>query len=151
MVHGESLTALLEPVITAMGYELVGVEYQTGKRQGTVRVYIDADGGVGLDDCEAVSHQVSGVLDVEDPVQGAYVLEVSSPGLDRPIFKASDYDRFRGERIRLRLRELHDGRRRVRGLLGGLAGECVVINEVDGNELHVPLELIDKARLDLDP
>ncbi len=150
-MHEESLTELLEPVITAMGYELVGVEFQSGKRQSTVRLYIDAEGGVGLGDCEAVSHQVSGVLDVEDPIQGAYVLEVSSPGLDRPIFKASDYERFRGERIRLRLRELYDGRRRVRGLLGGLDGEYVVVTEADGGPLRVPLELIEKARLDLDP
>lgn len=151
MAGTERLTTLLEPEIEALGYELVGIDIHGAGRKQTVRIYIDHSGGVGLGDCETVSRQVSAVLDVEDPIPDAYNLEVSSPGLDRPIFKPGDYDRFRGERIRLRLREQWEGRRRLRGVLGGLAGEFVRIQEADGSDLEVPLDRIERARLDLDP
>ncbi|MFP4147203.1 MAG: ribosome maturation factor RimP [Halorhodospira sp.] len=147
----QTLHSLLEPTVTGLGYELVGVELVGSKGNRTLRVYIDTPAGIRLEDCEAVSHQLSGLLDVEDPIDGAYNLEVSSPGLDRPIFKAADYDRFSGERIQLRLLELYEGRRRVKGVLGGLEGEHVVVRDVDGYELRIPLELIDRARLDLEP
>ncbi len=151
MSRTQTLHSLLEPTVTGLGYELVGVEMVGAKGNRTLRVYIDTPAGVRVEDCEAVSHQVSGVLDVEDPIEGAYNLEVSSPGLDRPIFKAVDYDRFSGERIRLRLLEPHEGRRRIKGVLGGLDGEQVMVRDADGSELRVPLELIDRARLDLEP
>jgi len=147
----QTLHSLLEPTVAGLGYELVGVEMVGAKGNRTLRVYIDTPAGIRVEDCEAVSHQVSGVLDVEDPIEGAYNLEVSSPGLDRPIFKAADYDRFSGERIKLRLQELHEGRRRIKGVLGGLDGEHVVVRDADGSELRIPLELIDRARLDLEP
>ncbi len=145
------LHTLLEPTVAGLGYELVGVELVGARSNRTLRVYIDTPAGIRVEDCELVSHQVSGVLDVEDPIDGFYNLEVSSPGLDRPIFKAADYDRFSGERIKLRLRELHQGRRRIKGILAGLEGEQVVIRDADGTELRIPLELIDRARLDLQP
>ncbi len=151
MSRTQTLHSLLEPTVTGLGYELVGVEMVGAKGNRTLRVYIDTPAGIRVEDCEAVSHQVSGVLDVEDPIEGAYNLEVSSPGLDRPIFKAVDYDRFSGERIRLRLLEPHEGRRRIKGVLGGLDGEQVMVRDADGSELRVPLELIDRARLDLEP
>ncbi|ABM62515.1 ribosome maturation factor RimP [Halorhodospira halophila] len=147
----QTLHSLLEPTVTGLGYELVGVELTGAKGNRTLRVYIDTPAGIRLEDCEAVSHQVSGLLDVEDPIEGAYNLEVSSPGLDRPIFKSADYDRFSGERIKLRLLELYEGRRRVKGVLLGLDGEFVRVRDVDGVELRIPLELIDRARLDLEP
>lgn len=147
----DTLTELIDPEVTALGYELVGVDVHGSGRRQTVRIFIDSPQGVTLDDCETVSRQVSALLDVEDPIPDAYNLEVSSPGLDRPIFKRVDYDRFRGERIRIRLREQWEGRRRIRGVLGGLDGDCVRVEETDGSPLNVPLELIERARLDLDP
>lgn len=150
MTAVENLTALLEPVVEGLGYELVGVEYHPSGRQGLLRIYIDHAEGIGVDDCARVSHQVSGVLDVEDPLPGEYLLEVSSPGLDRPVFKPADYQRFAGERIRLRLRGLVEGRRKYRGRLVGLRDECVVIDE-SGTEVAVPLAEIDRANLELEP
>jgi ribosome maturation factor RimP len=145
----ESLDQLLEPVVTGMGYELVGIEYRPSPRQALLRLYIDKSGGVDLDDCTRVSRQVSGVLDVEDPVSGRYTLEVSSPGLDRPIFKPRDYDRFAGEKVRLRLQVPLDGRRRIAGVLRGRRGDQVVVAE-NGIEINVPLGQIDKANLELE-
>ena len=96
------LGKMLEPGIRSMGYELVGIEYQTGgKGGGLLRVYIDSEQGISADDCQKVSYQVSGVLDVEDPIPGHYTLEVSSPGLDRLLFRAEDFDRFAGQLIKL--------------------------------------------------
>lgn len=138
----------MTPVVSAMGYELVGVEYQLRGRQGLLRVYIDKPGGITLDDCERVSHQVSGLLDVEDPIAGHYTLEVSSPGLDRPLFKAEDFERFAGSTVRLRLDPPLMGRRNMTGLLGGLEleGDAVVIVE-DGVRHTIPLRQIKQARL----
>lgn len=150
MATVDSVTRLIEPAIAGLGYELVGVEYLPNRRGSTLRIYIDKPGGVGVDDCALVSQQVSGVLDVEDPIPGQYTLEVSSPGLNRPVFKSSDYDRFAGERIRVRLTGLHEGRRKITGSLLGLREGAVVIDE-DGVEHRVPLEWIDKANLLLEP
>ena len=146
----ERVTKLLEPVVTGLGYELVGVEFHPGRRQGTLRLFIDRPEGIEVDDCARVSHQVSGVLDVENPIAGEYLLEVSSPGLDRPIFKTEDYDRFAGETVHLRLRRLLDGRRRHHGRLVGLRDDQVVIHE-EGEEIAVPLTEIDRAHLELEP
>ncbi|HKK14471.1 MAG TPA: ribosome maturation factor RimP [Gammaproteobacteria bacterium] len=138
-----NLAGLIEPAVNALGYELVGVEYKPNQ---LLRVYIDREQGITLDDCEAVSHQVSGLLDVEDPIPGHYQLEVSSPGLDRPLFKARDYERFVGHRVRVRLAAPLQGRRKFKGLLRGLRQEQVIIEE-DGQEVCVPLESIEQARL----
>ncbi len=150
-----ALEALIEPVVTGLGYDLVGVEYLGRGRSGLLRVYIDLPGGVTVEDCERVSHQVSGLLDVEDPIPGSYHLEVSSPGLDRPLFKARDFARFAGRRAQLRLaRPLEgrlEGRRRVTGTLRGLeegeAGTRVRLALDEGGELSLDLEEIDSARL----
>lgn len=139
------LRKLVEPAITALGYELVGVEFSQGKT-GVLRIYIDSDEGIGVDDCSAVSHQVSGILEVEDPIRGQYSLEVSSPGLDRPLFQASDFDRFAGHQVTLRLLAPVDGQRKFKGILGGLRDGQVVI-EMDKEELVVALDEIDQARL----
>ena len=139
-----NLRQMFEPVLGAMGYELVGVEY-TGQG-GMVRVYLDKQGGITLDDCQKVSYQLSGLLDVEDPIKGHYTLEVSSPGLDRPLFRAQDFDRFAGEQARIRLDVPLDGRRPSIGMLRGMRGGDVVI-EVDGTEFEVPLSHIVRARL----
>jgi ribosome maturation factor RimP len=141
------LQALLEPVVTALGYELVGIEQVTGGRRGLVRLYIDHPPGITVADCERVSRQVSAVLDVEDPIAGGYVLEVSSPGLDRPLYTLAHYERFAGHRARLKLRTpLAGNQHNVTGTLLGLDEDKVVMN-VDGVEHRIPLAQIAKARL----
>ncbi|MCG6862435.1 MAG: ribosome maturation factor RimP [Chromatiaceae bacterium] len=155
MRHLESeLTGLVRSVVEPMGYELVGVEYvQRAKGGSVLRVYIDhASGcsdeseGITLDDCGAVSHQLSGVLDVEDPISGHYNLEVSSPGLDRPLFTAEHFDRFRGRKVRLKLAVKLDGRRNLEGQIDGLKQEAVLLR-VDGENREIPLAMVESARL----
>lgn len=142
-----NLRDLLEPAITALGCELVGVEYHPSGKHSLLRVYIDRPEGVTVDDCSAVSYQVSGLLDVEDPIPGHYTLEVSSPGLDRPLFQARDFERFAGQQIKLRTRFPIEGQRNFRGLLRGLHEQQVVIEEQDGKRVSLPLEQVEHARL----
>lgn len=142
-----NLRDLLEPAITALGCELVGVEYHPSGKHSLLRVYIDRPEGVTVDDCSAVSYQVSGLLDVEDPIPGHYTLEVSSPGLDRPLFQARDFERFAGQQIKLRTRFPIEGQRNFRGLLRGLHEQQVVIEEQDGKRVSLPLEQVEQARL----
>ena len=129
-----------------LGYELVAIEnFSYGSGQ-TLRVYIDRDGGVTIDDCERVSRQISGVLDVEDAIEGRYVLEVSSPGLDRPLSEPKDFERFTGRQVKLRTYVPVDGQRNFKGLLRGLQNGQVLI-EVEGRQVALPFEGIEKARL----
>lgn len=137
---------IIEPVVAGLGYELVGVEYHPAGRHSLLRIYIDATEGVTVDDCARVSHQVSGVLDVEDPIAGQYTLEVSSPGLDRPLFTPGDFDRFSGHSARIRLDAPLDGRRKFTGQLLGTEDGFVRIR-VDGEEFRLPLINIEQARL----
>ncbi len=139
------LRKLIEPAVTALGFELVGVEFIRA-RHGVLRVYIDHENGIGVNDCKAVSHQVSGLLDVEDPIRGEYSLEVSSPGLDRPLFQARDFERFAGHEINLRLLAPVDGQRKFKGTLAGMRDDHVVVR-MDNEELVVRLDEIDQARL----
>ena len=141
------LGELLEPAIAAMGYELVGVEYRHGgPGGGLLRVYIDSARGITVEDCERVSYQVSGLLDVKDPIAGHYTLEVSSPGLDRLLFKRGDFERFVGSLVKLRLVAPQDGRRKYQGRLLRLEGGNVVV-EQDGVEVSLPLDQVEQARL----
>ncbi len=142
----EGLRRLLEPVVVGMGYELVGIERSGGRRRGLLRVYIDQNGGISLDDCERVSHQLSGVLDVEDAIRGSYTLEVSSPGSDRPLFTPRDFARFAGQMARIELDRPIDGRRRFSGVLREGTVETVRIVQ-DGEEYCIPFSAIHKARL----
>lgn len=138
---------LLEPGITAMGYELVGVEFQTGgKGGGLLRVYIDKEAGISAEDCQKVSYQVSGVLDVEDPIPGHYTLEISSPGLDRMLFRKQDFERFAGRQIKLRTAYPVEGQRKFKGQLIGLQGENVIFRQ-DDMEISLPFDQIEQARL----
>lgn len=146
----DRLTEMLAPVVEGLGFELVGVEYHPGRGRGLLRIYIDRPEGIDVDDCARVSHQVSGVLDVEDPLPGEYLLEVSSPGLDRPLFKAADYERFAGETIRMRLRGTLEGRRKFHGRLVGVRDSDVIVAEGDA-EYAVPLDRIDRAHVELEP
>ncbi|CAK0763711.1 ribosome maturation factor RimP [Gammaproteobacteria bacterium] len=155
------LQPLVEPVVTAMGYELVGMEYTGQGRRHVLRLYIDSPIGVTLDDCSRVSHQVSGILEVEDPIAGPYTLEISSPGLDRPLFGVRDFERFVGRKVQVKLspppfgavpeeegerRTAVAGRRKVSGVLKGVQGANVVVEE-QGQALVLPLERIEKANL----
>ncbi len=144
------LQDIIAPVVTALGYELVGVVHVPQGRHSLLRVYIDCVGddatGITLEDCERVSHQVSGVLDVEDPIKGQYAMEVSSPGLERPLFSKEQFARFAGQRAKVRLHTPLNGRRNFTGMLAGLRDEQVVIVE-DGVEFALPVGSIDKAQL----
>jgi len=138
---------MLEPGIRSLGYELVGVEYQSGgKGGGLLRVYIDSADGISADDCQKVSYQVSGVLDVEDPIPGHYTLEISSPGLDRLLFRPEDFERFAGQQVKLRTASPVDGRRNFKGRLVGMRDGQVVI-EQDDVEVSLAYEQVDQARL----
>lgn len=137
---------LIEPVITGLGYEAVGIEYHSGDRESLLRIYIDSPQGITLGDCELVSHQVSGVLDVEDPIIEGYHLEVSSPGIDRPLFSEAHFERFAGRLARVKLVAKRDGRMRYSGTLCGMEDGCVVM-DVDGEQYRLPFDEIDSARL----
>lgn len=130
-----------------LGYELVGLEL-TGQAKGNalLRIYIDHADGIKLDDCVAVSHQVSGVLDVEDPIKENYRLEVSSPGLDRPLFELAHFERFKGSKVRIKTQTKIENRHRFTGVLGGVEENQVLIEE-DGILYRIPIELIDSARV----
>ena len=148
----DEIAALLAPTVAAMGLELLGIEYLPAPGGAVVRLYIDvpqAEAGersVGIEDCEAVSREVSAQLDVEDPISGNYTLEVSSPGLDRPLFGAAQFARFVGESAKVALKLPQDGRRRLQGRIVRVEGDAVAF-EVDGNELVVDANNVDKARL----
>lgn len=129
-----------------LGYELVGVEYHSQGRRSLLRVYIDTPEGVSVDDCERASRQISGALDVDDPIRGQYVLEVSSPGLDRPLFTAEHFRQFAGNRVKLRVSPPFDGRRNFSGVLLGLRDNAVVVVQ-DDREVAIPLHHIEQARL----
>jgi len=143
----ETLLNMLEPVVAALGYELVELEFLPQGRGGLLRLYIDHQPeAVTLDDCERVSRQVSSVLDVEDPVPGAYSLEVSSPGLDRPLRKLGDFQRFAGRRAKVELTLPLNGRRRFTGILTGVEADEILM-EVDGESFRLPVQQIGKAHL----
>lgn len=138
---------LLAPLIGDLGYELVGAELHGGRRNALLRIYIDRpDQGITVDDCERVSREVSALLDVEDPIQASYTLEVSSPGLDRPLFTREHYARFVGHPVRVALTELRDGRRRYKGVISEV-GEDTVTLDVDGEAVTLELAAIKKANL----
>ena len=137
---------LIEPAVAAVGFELWGIELISQGKYSTLRIYIDGPDGINVDDCAAVSHQVSGVLDVEDPIAGHYTLEVSSPGLDRQLFTLQQYPEYIGQHLKIRLRIAFDGRRKFSGILKGIEGDEIVLQEED-TEYLLPFELVDKAQL----
>jgi ribosome maturation factor RimP len=158
----EILERLIRPVVSGLGYECWGVALLSQGRHSLLRVYIekpssqetegdaepqpDSESGIVLADCEKVSRQLSAVLDVEDPIAGDYTLEVSSPGMDRPLYTLDQYRRFSGHLIALTLRMPFDGRRKYQGLLKGVEQDEVVI-QVEQEELLFPFESIEKANV----
>jgi len=142
----DELQKVLEPAIERLGYELTDLEVRLGGQGGLLRLTIDKPDGIDLDDCEKVSHAVSALLDVEDPVPGNYNLEVSSPGLDRKLTKVEHFQRFEGETLKVTMRFPIEGRRRFRGKLVSSNEENIVV-EVDGESHSLPLTMLDTARL----
>ena len=142
----EKIVAMIEPAVTALGFELVGVEQMAQGRHSLLRIYIDHEDGITVDNCGDVSHQVSAVLDVEDPIRGVYTLEVSSPGLERPLFTLEHYQRFIGNMAEIRMHAPQDGRRKFKGRIQGVENDVVIV-ELDGEEYRLPLDNIDKAHL----
>lgn len=151
------IAKLLSPTVQSLGLELLGAEYLPAPGSATLRLYIDVpadETGVGgepravtIDDCEAVSREVSAQLDVEDPISGQYTLEVSSPGVDRPLFAPDQYARFAGEKAKVGLKLPQDGRRKLQGTILRVEGGSIVF-AVDGvGEFAVAFDNIDKARL----
>lgn len=142
----EQLQALIGPVVSSLNCELWGLEYLTQGKYTTLRLYIDASEGVTLEDCEKVSRQVSAVMDVEDPIEGEYTLEVSSPGMDRPLYTLEQYARYIGEMVNLRLRLARDGRRKFKGKILAVEGDQVRV-AVDDKEYLLAVDSIDKANI----
>jgi ribosome maturation factor RimP len=142
----EQLEALIAPVVAALECELWGLEYLTQGRYTTLRLYIDSETGVSLEDCEKVSRQVSSVMDVEDPITGEYTLEVSSPGMDRPLYTLEQYARYIGETVAIRLRTPVDGRRKFKGVLRAVENNTILV-AVDNQDYSLSIEAIDKANI----
>jgi ribosome maturation factor RimP len=146
----QDIVTLLAPTVGSLGLELLGAEYLPSPGGALLRLYIDVPEGeerqVGIEDCEAVSREVSAQLDVEDPISSQYTLEVSSPGIDRPLFTPAQFQRYEGEQAKVALKLPQDGRRRFQGRILRTEGDAIVL-DVDGTEFPVAAGNIDKARL----
>ena len=149
----EELKTLARSAAAAEGVDVAWCELKGSEGSRIFRVFIErVDGDVGLADCERVTKRLSLVLDVEDPIESAYTLEVSTPGLDRPLHDAADYERFTGKLARVKTREAVDGRKRFDGRLAGVSDGFLTITEQDGEgeEIRIPLSVIDSGRLEID-
>src|SRR5690348_10749357 len=144
----QALAQRVAPALDELGLECLGIEWVPGRGEGLLRLYIDREGEqpVTVDDCEAASREVSALLDVEDPIAGHYVLEVSSPGLDRPLFSAGQFARFINDEAKVTLKLPRDGRRRLRGRIVAVEGDRIAM-EVDGAAMEVREDEIESARL----
>ena len=145
------ISQIIESAIEDLGFSLVRVRYsggQSSRNQLQVMVEPKEDRAMTVGDCQVISRHVSALLDVEDPISTGYVLEVSSPGIDRPLTRLIDYERFRGELVRITLRLLKDGRRRFNGRLGGLSDAGLVILDTSFGKFEFPFEDIEAGRID---
>lgn len=140
------LRSLIEPVVTGMGFELWGVEYLTQGRYSVLKIFIDSENGIDVDDCASVSRQVGSLLDVEEPLRGQYTLEVSSPGMDRRLFTFEQFDLMKGFQVKLKLNKPFDGKKRFTGLLVGTEDKEIVLR-VGEEETLFPYEMIDRANV----
>ncbi len=140
------LWELFEPVVSGMGYDLIEIEHFPNPKHGVLRLYIDKEGGVNVDDCSSVSRQISALIDVEEPVRGQFNLEVSSPGLDRPLRRLQDFQRFIGSTVKLKTVMPLEGQRNFKGRLLAASEETLVI-ETDTEEISLPMGAIEKARI----
>ena len=146
-MNERDLAKLLSPAISALGLELIGVELALSRGSGLVRVFVDAPGRpVTIEDCEAASRELSAVLDVNDPISGRYTLEVSSPGIDRPLFTPEHFARHVGETVKIDLSLPIENRRRFQGAILKVEGEQITIDQ-DGTPVTIPHERISRARI----
>ena len=145
-IQNQNLLDLFEPEITTMGFELLGIELIKNGHISLLRVYIDKFEGVNIDDCVLVSQQLTGLLDVKDPIKGQYNLEVSSPGIDRPLFTDEQLKKHIGHIVMIKLREKYRGKRKITGVLEAVDNLEIIIKCNENNE-KIPSELIDKAKL----
>lgn len=146
MKNAENLRMLIEPTINALGFELWGCLYLPQGKHGLLRIYIESNNGITVDDCERVSRQVSAILDVENPITGSYTLEVSSPGLDRPLFTKEQFERYVGARINIRLHIPANDRRHFSGYLQAVEADSLLV-KVDEEEFRIDLANIAKANV----
>lgn len=146
MATAAQLQTLFEPAINALGFELWGIELMLGANPRMVRIFIESEQGITVDDCAAVSRQVGATLDVEDTIPGEYRLEVSSPGMDRPLFTLEQYEQHIGFELKLKLIRAFEGRKNFRGLLSRVEGDEIVV-QVDDEEYFLPVEWVERARI----
>ena len=143
----EQLENLFEPVVKGLGYDLWGVERISQGKYSILKVYIDAEKGINVDDCARVSRQIGSLLEVDDPFKGNYTLEVSSPGLDRRLFKLEQYDIYKGAQVKLRLNQPFEGQRNFTGILCGSENGDVVVRSDSEEEILFPFEQIERANI----
>ena len=142
----DQLTEMIQPVVEGLGCELWGIERQSSGSNSTLKVYIDAERGVDIEDCARISRQVSSLLDVEEPLLGEYTLEVSSPGMDRKLFRLDQFEAFEGATVRIQLKKAFDGRLKYSGLLRGVDGDEIILL-IDDADILFPIEVIEKANV----
>lgn len=145
----DNLTTMLTPAVQAAGFDMVGVEFVRAGKHSILRVYIDHPDGISVDDCADASYQISAVLDLEDPIATEYHLEVSSPGLDRPLFSLSHYVQCIGQLVSIKLsRPIEGNRRNYQGRLSRVEQDSQqIVMEIDGEQQRLPLSLVDKANV----
>lgn len=146
----EKIKTIAGPVVEGFGLELVDLKFTTGHGRWTLQVFVDKPGGVTIDDCGDVSRELSTALDVDDPIPRSYTLEVSSPGLNRPLIKESDFTRFSGKKARIRTRTDIAGRRNFKATIDGADSGVVKITDADGRRYEIPLSNIEKANLEIE-
>ena len=144
----QKITQIIEPTLTDMGFALVRVLYQGADTNNTLQIMVErADySAMQADDCEKISRSLSAILDVEDVIANRYLLEVTSPGIDRPLVKLSDYERFKGREAKIETLMPVDGRKRFKGTLQGVDGDLIVM-DFEGQELKINFDIISKAKL----
>jgi len=142
----KKIAQLVNSTVEALGLQLWGIEHISQGKYSVLRIFIERDTGVTIEDCEQVSRQVSAILDVEDPIAGEYTLEVSSPGTDRLLFTVEQFQQYCGEEVDIRMRTAIDGRRKFKGILQEVVNGVVQI-EVEGSSFELPHEEIEKANI----
>ena len=140
------ITKLVQPLVEELGYEFVGLEHSSNPKNAVLRIYIDKENGIDLDDCGAVSREIAAMLDVEDPISGHYTLEISSPGVDRPLFTPEQIERFTGKEVKVTLFAPEDGRRRFKGRILTVRDQMIHM-DIDGEEIALDFTNFAKARL----
>lgn len=144
----DKLTELLRPAVEGLDYDLVGIEHLPMGKHTVLRIYIDSPDGITVSDCSRVSHQVSGVLEVEEPIKGAFTLEVSSPGIDRPLFTFEQFKQFIGSKVKLKLYHAIEGKRKITGLIESIEGDDISIKDADSDTIFtLQTDDIEKANI----